>query len=108
MEQSHLQGIRDRVTVRRRQRSRQYNWGFYQLRSFIQYKAKLAGVPVIVVDPRNTSRTCPACGCIDKANRVSQAQFLCSGCGFAGLADAVAARNIRARAVVMQPMVRAA
>jgi len=103
-----LQGIRDRVTVRRRQRSRQYNWGFYQLRSFIQYKAKLAGVPVIVVDPRNTSRTCPACGCIDKANRVSQAQFLCSGCGFAGLADAVAARNIRARAVVMQPMVRAA
>ena len=103
-----LQGIRARVTVRRRQRSRQANWGFHQLCCFIEYKARLYGVPVLLVDPRNTSQTCPACGVIDKANRVSQSQFLCTGCGFAGLADAVAARNIRARAVVMQPMVRAA
>lgn len=104
----NLQGIRDRVTVRRRQRSRHANWAFSQLRSFIEYKARLAGVAVVLVDPRNTSRTCPACGYIDKANRVSQANFLCVSCGFAGLADAVAARNIRARAVVNQPMVRAA
>lgn len=103
-----LQGIRDRVTVQRRQRSRFTNWSFFQLRGFIQYKARLAGVPVALVDPHNTSRTCPACGLADRANRVSQAQFLCTGCGLAGPADAIAARNIRARAVVMQPMVRAA
>lgn len=103
-----LRGIHDRATVRRRQRSRQANWAFAQLRSFIQYKAKLQGVPVVLVDPRNTSRTCPSCGLVDKANRVSQAWFSCIGCGIAGLADAVAARNIRARALVMAPMVRAA
>ncbi len=104
-----LQGIRQNgQRFRKRQRSRQANWSFNQMRQFIEYKARLAGVPVVLVDPRNTSRTCPACGLVDKANRVSQAQFLCTGCGFAGPADAVAARNIRARALVMAPMVRAA
>ena len=104
-----LEGIRDRITVRRRQRSRHANWAFAQLRRFVEYKARLLGVPVLAVDPRNTSRMCPACGCIDKANRRSQADFLCIACNFAGFADAVAALNIsvRARAVVMQPMVAA-
>ncbi len=70
-----LQGIRERVTVRRKQRATLHSWSFYQLRSFVTYKAKRAGVPVFLVDPRNTSRTCPACGHVDKANRVSQSQF---------------------------------
>ena len=99
-----LTGIRGRVTARRRQRARLGNWAFSQLRQFITYKARLAGVPVFPVDPRNTSRTCPGCGSVEKANRVSQAQFLCQSCGLAGLADYIAARNIRARAVVDQPM----
>jgi IS605 OrfB family transposase len=100
-----LDGIRDRVSVRRRQRARHSNWSFGQLRAFVQYKARLAGVPVVLVDPRNTSRTCPVCGSIDKRNRPSQAQFACIACGHAGLADAVAARVIaaRARVAVMQP-----
>jgi len=102
----NLRGIRDRSRFRRRQRSRQSNWGFHQLRCFIEYKARLAGVPVVLVDPRNTSRTCPVCGCIDTANRSSQSQFLCTSCGLAGLADVVAAGNIRsrARAAVNQPL----
>ncbi|MER3402668.1 MAG: transposase, partial [Armatimonadota bacterium] len=74
----------------------------HQLRSFIEYKARLAGVPVVIVDPRNTSRTCPACGHVAKANRPTQAEFRCVECGFAGPADAIAAENIR-RAVVMRP-----
>ncbi len=101
----NLQGIRERATVGRRQRARHHNWAFSQLRAFIEYKAQLAGLPVVLVDPRNTSRTCPECGCVDKRNRPSRAEFRCIECGFAGPADAVAARNIRARAVVMQPMV---
>lgn len=100
-----LTGIRSRVSARRRQRARLHNWAFFQLRSFIVYKAKLAGVPVLLVDPRNTSRTCIACGCIDKANRPTQARFSCVSCGFAASADHVAARVIRARAVVSRPMV---
>ena len=100
-----LGGIRDRVTARRRQRARLANWAFEQLRFFVEYKARLAGVAVVAVDPRNTSRTCPVCGCIDKANRKTQSQFLCVSCGHSGPADHVAARNIRARAAVNQPMV---
>jgi IS605 OrfB family transposase len=97
-----LKGIRDRTTVRKRQRSRHGNWAFHQLRSFITYKAALAGVPVVLVNPRNTSRTCPTCGYIDKNNRVSQSCFSCQSCGFSAAADLVAAENIR-RAAVNQP-----
>lgn len=100
-----LQGIRERVTVRRTQRAALHSWAFYQLRSFVTYKAKRAGVPVFLVDPRNTSRTCPACGHLDKANRISQAKFSCVVCGFAGLADHIAAGNISRRAAVNPPIV---
>jgi putative transposase len=98
-----LRGIRDRTTVPRQQRARHGNWSFGQLRSFITYKARAQGVRVVAVDPRNTSRTCPECGHCDKANRRTQAAFCCQACGFAAPADTTAARNIRARAAVMQP-----
>lgn len=100
-----LGGIRDRVTVRRPQRATLHSWSFHQLRTFIEYKAKLLGVPVITVDPKNTSRTCPCCGHIDKANRKSQDKFLCVDCGFSGLADHIAAINIGRRAVVNRPYI---
>ena len=61
-----LKGIRTRVTARSNQRARLGNWGFAKLGGFIGYKARLAGVPVVYVDPRNTSRQCRECGCIDK------------------------------------------
>ena len=100
-----LQGIRERVTVRRKQRATLHSWGFFQLRSFVTYKARRVGVPIFVVDPRNTSRTCPACGHVDKANRPSQSKFSCVVCGFAGLADHIAAVNIGRRAAVNPPIV---
>jgi len=99
-----LGGIRE-APVRRKQRARHANWAFYQLRSFITYKAERVGVPVIFVDPRNTSRTCPACGCVDRANRKSQSLFLCIQCGCSANADYVAAVNIAVRASVNTPMV---
>lgn len=100
-----LGGIRDRVTARRSQRATLHSWSFFQLRMFLTYKARLAGVPVVAVDPRNTSRLCPVCGCIDKANRKSQAKFLCVSCGFSGLADHIAAGNISRRAALNRPYV---
>lgn len=100
-----LKGIRERVTVRRSQRATLHSWSFYQLRSFVTYKASRAGVPVFLVDPRNTSRTCPACGHVDKANRPSQSKFSCVVCGFAGLADHIAAINIGRRVAVNPPIV---
>lgn len=99
-----LSGLRE-AKVRRQQRARHANWSFYQLRQYIGYKAERAGMPVVLVDPRNTSRTCPACGYVDKANRLSQSLFSCVSCGFSAPADTVAAVNISARAAVNQPMV---
>jgi putative transposase len=96
----NLKGIRGRVTARGgNQRARLGNWGFGQLGSFVVYKARRVGVPVAFVDPRNTSRECVACGCIDKKNRPNQATFKCISCGHADCADINAARNIRQRAL---------
>lgn len=100
-----LEGIRFRVTVRKAQRRNLHSWSFYQLRTFVQYKALEVGVPVVLVDPRNTSRTCPSCGHISKANRPTRDEFRCESCGFAGHADHIAAMNIAFRAVVNQPIV---
>lgn len=100
-----LGGIRDRVTARKPQRVQLHSWSFFQLRSFIEYKAKQMGVAVKAVDPRNTSRTCPCCGHVDKANRKTQSKFLCVDCGFSGLADHIAAGNIARRATVTSPNV---
>jgi IS605 OrfB family transposase len=100
-----LTHIRERVTVRRAQRAHLHGWSFFQLRAFLSYKAKLSGVALVAVDPRNTSRTCPECGCMDKANRKTQSEFVCTGCGFADHADHVGARNIASRARVNGPIV---
>lgn len=103
----NLKGIRERITVRREQRARHCGWSFSQLRQFVAYKAKLAGVPVILVDPKNTSRGCSRCGHTEKANRKSQSEFVCRHCGHSLNADFNAARNIRARALVNAPIVAA-
>jgi IS605 OrfB family transposase len=99
-----LTGIRQRVTVRRAQRYERHSWAFYQLRQFLTYKAAWAGVRLVLVDPRNTSRTCSACGHCEKANRQSQASFCCQRCGMQMNADANAAINI-SRAAVKPPLV---
>lgn len=93
----NLKGIRGRTTVRRKDRNKHLSWSYYQLRSFIEYKARMAGVFLAVVDPRNTSRTCNECGHCDKANRKTQATFVCQRCGHSINADLNASRNIRDR-----------
>ncbi len=100
-----LTGIRTGVTVKKGQRAIHSSWGFYQLRTFIEYKARLSGVPVAIVDPANTSITCPKCDCINKRNRRSQAEFCCKSCGFSDHADHVGAINIARRATVNWPIV---
>lgn len=94
-----LKGIRERVTARGGDaRNRLSGWSFGQLYAFLAYKAQLAGVPVVTVDPRNTSQTCAECGHCERANRKSQGEFSCRACGHQAHADENAARNIRARA----------
>jgi IS605 OrfB family transposase len=100
-----LQGIRARVTVRKAQRRSLHTWNFGLLRMFVDYKSRIAGVPLVFVDPQNTSRTCPSCGHISMANRPTRDDFRCVSCGFAGPAEYIAAMNIAFRAAVNQPIV---
>ncbi|KQY64658.1 MULTISPECIES: RNA-guided endonuclease InsQ/TnpB family protein [unclassified Nocardioides] len=58
---------------------------------------------VVRVDPKNTSRTCAACGHCAPGNRESQAVFECEACGHQAHADTNAAINILARALASQP-----
>ena len=99
-----LKGMRVRITVRKGERERFGTWAFDQLRQFIEYKAQLAGVPVVAVDPRNTSRTCSACGFVSRSNRKSQRVFSCLSCGFTAHADVNASIVIASRANVNWPI----
>jgi IS605 OrfB family transposase len=106
-------GLEDLTNIRSRtrakdaeQRARHSNWSFHQLRQYIAYKARMAGIPVIFVDPRHTSQRCSNCGFVDTRNRRSQSEFLCLYCGYANHADLNAAKNIAFRAAnVIQPIV---
>lgn len=101
----NLSGIRERVTVSRRQRGTLHSWSFYQLLQFVLYKAKRAGVSVVIIDPHYTSQTCSGCGYCHRSNRPNQSTFKCLRCGYVANADANAARVIRylGRAAVGQP-----
>ncbi len=103
-----LGGIRTRVRLRKPQRAALHSWAFAQLGGFLGYKAQVAGVAFVQVDPAYTSQTCHECGWVDKRNRRSQASFECGRCGFVGHADHNAAIVIGHRGVerwgeVMRP-----
>ena len=77
----------------RKSRKNEYNLhtrSFYRLASYIEYKAKLAGIRVKYVDPAYTSQTCPVCGVRNHAN---DRDYLCA-CGYHCHRDIVGAINI--------------
>ena len=106
-----LTGIQERANGFSREMKWQMgNWAFDQLKQFVVYKAKMAGIAVYFVDARNTSRTCSCCGYCDKTNRKSQSQFLCLQCGFQANADYnascnIARKGLETRASVRRPIV---
>ena len=67
------------------------NWAFYQLRQYVQYKAAIAGIPVLFVDPRYTSKTCARCHHVHpeeskKSYRRGEG-YKCGNCGWEHNAD---------------------
>jgi len=60
------------------------------------------GVPVVVVDPRGTSTTCPKCG--SRLAEVKPRWMKCTKCGFEADRDVVAVLNIERRAQVGGPL----
>ena len=68
--------------------------GWFEFRRQLDYKLAWNGGHLIAVPPQNTSRTCPCCGHVAKANRLTQARFECVECGFEENADVVGAINV--------------
>lgn len=91
-----LKDIGRRIRVRKSQRYGLNSWAFFQLGQFIKYKAAMAGVPVVFIDPAYTSQRCNNCGHIARANRKTRAEFLCVKCGHTSHADTNGSLNIRA------------
>ena len=87
----NLKGIRKQ----RRGRIMNYwisNWSFYQLQSFIQYKAGMKGIEVVKVKPNYTSQICHRCG---QLGTRSKSCFSCSHCGLSNYnSDLNASRNL--------------
>jgi putative transposase len=101
----NLTNIRQSLNTKPRtkqERRKTNNWAFYQLRTFIEYKANIAGIPVVFVPPAYTSQTCSSCNHIhpDSAKSYrSGKRFVCGHCGANIDADINAARNIAAYGV---------
>jgi putative transposase len=95
----------------RRMNRRLSSWPRSELHRQIEYKASLAGVPIIKVNPQWTSKTCPVCGA-RRRDRVGQ-DFVCEMCdwemdrqinaGINILKTALASHEALARAVRFQP-----
>jgi IS605 OrfB family transposase len=71
-------------------------WTYREVLNRISCKAAENRVRLLAVDPANTSRTCPECGCCEKENRNGE-DFACVRCGHRADADSVGARNVLAR-----------
>jgi len=69
------------------------NWSFFELQSFIGYKAKAVGIKIVKIDPYHTSQTCSVCGHYEQGQR-KERDFGCICCGEKINADHNAAVNI--------------
>ena len=76
-----LRGMKERIGKGKSRRMRQRLLNFWSIMKFhriLEHKARFYGVPVIWVDPQNTSRACPACG---KVNERRRGHVLACPCG---------------------------
>jgi len=85
-----LNGIRGNMRGSAELNRRLHSWSFRKLQQYVEYKASLEGIPVVYVDPKNTSKRCHRCGHVAQANR----EFRCPNCGLVYNRDLNAAINI--------------
>ena len=90
-----LANIRKRAKASQKNKGyNQYDWTYYRVMEYINYKAKLLGIEVETVNPAYTSQECPSCG---KRNIAKDRSYVCS-CGYRGHRDIVGASNILKKA----------
>lgn len=85
-----LSGIKEDTGFPRRLR----HWTYYDLQMKVEQKCNEAGIVFKKVPAQYTSQRCSRCGCIDRDNRKTQAEFHCVSCGFQANADYNASQNI--------------
>jgi len=73
-------------------RGRLNRWSFRKFQQIIEYKAKLAGLNVVYVNPKGTSSTCPVCGV--KLSPNGHRVLRCPRCGYENDRDVVAVLNL--------------
>lgn len=89
-----LKGIRKQKSKGRKLNGIVNSWSFYQLESFLVYKALRYGAPIFKIDPHYTSQQCSRCGAIGIRDGKS---FSCQKCEHTDHADVNAAFNIAQR-----------
>ena len=72
--------------------ARLHRWPFRVLQQKIEDKACRAGIEVIFVDPRYTSKTCPHCNAIGTRYKH---RFVCKSCGYRAHSDLNGGRNLQ-------------
>ena len=88
-----LTGIRNTAKSSRAFKKFLHSWGFYQLRTFVEYKASMVGLETNFVCPRYTSQMCFNC---KRKMKVIGKEYKCPDidCGWFEHRDVNAAFNI--------------
>jgi IS605 OrfB family transposase len=92
-----LEGLRENVNSKSNEVAWKFTmFAYRRLQQSIISKALEYKVPIIIVDPKNTSSTCPKCR--EKLTYIHRLA-ICKKCGFKGDRDSVGAVNIWLRAL---------
>ena len=87
----NLKRIREHINYGRRINRRLHSWNFRRLQFYIEYKAKLEGLPIEYINPRGTSSLCPICGGRLASNGY---RLLKCRCGYKNDRDVIACLNM--------------
>ncbi|MCW7078598.1 MAG: RNA-guided endonuclease TnpB family protein [Canidatus Methanoxibalbensis ujae] len=86
-----LDGIRENMNGSAKLNRRLHTWSFQKLQQYIEYKANLEGIPIVYVNPKNTSKRCYRCRHVAQVNG---REFRCPKCGLVYNRDLNATINI--------------
>jgi len=93
LEDINISNLRDKQKSKAAKRTLIHT-NFSEFVRMLQYKAEEAGTEVVLVNPAYTSKTCSACGHVNRGLQITQRMLVCEACGAAMDRDHNAAVNI--------------